>query len=163
MSNEASFCTIIVNSLEKYGLGYKIPDPSGNYAQTSIRCCDIIGRMYDKALYIEAKYNKDLAAFNLNRIEDHQAKYLNDFGKITNAITFIILGVHAGHGDTRAYIFDWNSIKPLYEKGFSFHAKELGLLPYNEVHKSLFDFENIITKKEIIEIYGEDVYGASKV
>ena len=76
MRSEAQYCTCIVKSLNSIGdLAYKIPDASGNWA-TSIRVFDIMGRKDNKPLYLEAKFNKDPSAFNLNRIEDHQAYYL---------------------------------------------------------------------------------------
>src|SRR5574344_18958 len=149
---ENGFCTIIVNSMH---MGYKIPDPTGMYAMTTKRCCDIIGNLENNgiinAAYIEAKYNKEMSAFNLNRIEPHQAYYLTEFGKASNSICYIILGVHVSRGDLRAYIFDWKDLKPFYDNKASIHAKLLQLLPYNEIHKEKFEFTNIIHKQNLIE------------
>lgn len=157
---EAGFCTVCVNSAGDGNILYKIPDPTSNYGQTTKRCCDIIGRLKSHAVYIECKWNSSYAAFNLNRIEDHQAMYLTEFGKSEGAISYIILGMHVARGDTRAYIFNWNAIKPLYEKGFSFYAKVLSELPYNAVCKGVFSYCNIIEKEDIVKVLG-DVYGNS--
>lgn len=74
--NEAELCTIIVKSGT---LLYKIPDPTGLYNRTIKRPCDIIGGLEFNGKYypafIEAKYMNTLRAFNLNRIEPHQADF----------------------------------------------------------------------------------------
>lgn len=159
--NEAQFCTIIVNSAEN-GTLYKIPDASGNYSATSKRCCDIIGSLYKNnkfvPVYIEAKFNKEMSAFSLKRIEDHQAAHLSEWNKIENAQCYIILGVKAKRADTRAYIFEWSCLAPLYKNGFSIHKKYLEKLPYNKVSKQLFTWDNIINNNIMKEVYQEDIY-----
>ena len=158
MVNEAQYCTCIVNSLNATGdLGWKIPDASGNWC-TSIRVFDIMGRKDNKPLYLEAKFNKEPSAFNFNRIEEHQAYYLDEFAKIPDAVCYVALGVKWARGDTRSFIFEWRDISALYKKGFSIHKKELEKLPYNKVSKDLFTFDNIITKETLVSIYGDSIY-----
>ena len=153
MKKESEFCSVIVKSLD---IGYKIPDPTGMYAKTIKRCFDIMGahhfhgfKEYLHPVYIEAKFNKMMSAFNLNRIEDHQAYYLSRFNDVAGAKCFVILGVYAGRGDLRAYVFDWNALRPLYEHKKSIYAKVLKELPYNEVHKGVFKFDKIIAKEDL--------------
>ena len=148
--NEAELCAIIVKSGT---LLYKIPDPTGLYNRTIKRPCDIIGGLEFNGKYypafIEAKYMNTLRAFNLNRIEPHQADFLTQWSKIEGAYCFIILGISVNRGDIRAYIFDWKSLRPLY-KSFSIHKKYLSLLPYNPIQKKRFSWNTIITT-EILE------------
>lgn len=148
--NEAELCTIIVKSGT---LLYKIPDPTGLYNRTIKRPCDIIGGLEFNGKYypafIEAKYMNTLRAFNLNRIEPHQADFLTNWNKIEGARCFIILGVSVKRGDNRVYIFDWKSLCPIY-KSFSIHKKYLSLLPYNPIQKKRFSWNTIITT-EILE------------
>ena len=148
MKNEAEFCTCIVKSLKEIGTGYKIPDACGTWVTTE-RCFDIIGRIGDKACYIEAKYNANPGSFNLKRIEPHQYKYLNEFSQVKDSLSYIIFGMYYGRADTRSFIFDWNIMKKLYEQGFSFHQKHLEKLPYNPIKKGLFEFKNIITEETL--------------
>lgn len=146
MKNEAEYCTCIVHSLNNIGIGFKIPDPSGNFVTTK-RCFDIIGRIDNKPVYIEAKFNNKLSSFNLKRIEKHQYEYLNEFCQIDNSLCYICFGMNYGRGDIRSFVFDWNLMKILYEKDFSFHQKHLEKLPYNKIKKNEFLFENIIDSK----------------
>lgn len=154
MKKESEFCSVVVKSMD---LGYKIPDPTGQFAKTIKRCFDIMGaHHFNNELcptYIEVKFNKILSSFNLNRIEDHQAYYLSRFNDIKNAKCFLILGVYVGRGDLRAYVFNWEDLQPYYEAKKSIIAKMLKALPYNEVHKGVFKFENIITSKELSVIF----------
>lgn len=122
-----------------------------------------MGRKDNKPLYLEAKFNKDPSAFNFNRIEDHQAYYLDEFAKIPDAICYIALGVQWKRGETRSFIFDWRDISILYHKGFSIHKKELEKLPYNLIKKDVFTFDNIITKETLVSIYGDSIYDESNV
>lgn len=159
MKKESEYCSCIVKSLNESGnLGFKIPDPTGQFSQTIKRCFDIIGRIDNKPLYIEAKFNKEPSAFNLNRIEEHQCFFLDEFAKIPDAVCLIALGVQWGRGDLRSFLFEWRDLSYLYKKGFSFHKKELEKLPYNKVSKGVFDFNNIINKETIVSIYGGDIY-----
>lgn len=157
MKNEAEYCTCIVKSMNASGLGYKIPDPSGDFAFTVKRCFDIIGRLdingESYPVYCEAKFSKDAGAFSLKRIEDHQAEYLSEFAKIANAKCYIAFGCSYKRGDVRSFIFDWKDLKPLFERGFSIHKKYLDKLPYNKISNGAFKFENIISAKELCEAY----------
>lgn len=158
MKKESEFCTCIVKSLNLVGTGYKIPDSNSNFSNSSIRCFDIIGRISDKPVYCEAKFNKTMSAFNLGRIEDHQSFFLDEFSKVKDSLCYIALGVNYARADIRAYIFDWKDLRELYQKKFSIHAKYLEKLSYNEIHKGIFSFDNIITKQDLINIYGESIY-----
>lgn len=157
MKNEAEFCTCIVKSLNEVGIGYKIPDPTTDFGSTSKRCFDIIGRIDNKPVYCEAKFNKSMSAFNTNRIEPHQSFYLDEFQKVQDSLCLIALGVRVGRGDIRAYLFNWNDLSDLYKKGFSIHAKYLEKLSYNEIHKGLFTFNNIITIDDLKKVYGGEL------
>lgn len=152
MTLESEFCTVLVNSLNKQGLGYKIPDPNANYKTTSKRPFDIMGILLVGGMYlpcyIEAKFSKVKEAFNFKRVETHQSDYLKSFGQIDCAKTYVILGVRAGRRDTRAYIFDWKSVGFLYPN-FSIHAKYLDDLPYNEIHHDLITFDKVIDIKDL--------------
>ena len=157
MKKESEFCSVIVKSLD---IGYKIPDPTGQYAKTIKRCFDIMGahdisgfKYVLNSVYIEAKFNKTLSSFNLNRIEEHQAYYLSKFCDVKDSKCFVILGVYVGRGDLRAYIFDWEDLEPYYKAKKSILAKMLKVLPYNEVHKGTFKFEHIITEDELSVIF----------
>ena len=156
MKKESEFCLVIVKSLD---IGYKIPDPTGQFAKTIKRCFDIMGahhfdgfKEHLHPVYIEAKFNKTLSAFNLNRIEDHQAYYLSRFNDVSGAKCFVILGVYAGRGDLRAYVFNWEDLQPYYENGKSIYKKALEKLPYNKVHKGVFVFDKIIYKEDLEEV-----------
>lgn len=163
MRNEAEFCSAIVRSLNENGdLGWKIPDSAGMWT-TSARVFDIMGRIYDRPLYIEAKFNKSFSAFNLNRIEPHQAYYLDEFNKISNAVCLILFGTNVSRGDVRSYIFKWDALTGLYKRGFSIHKKVLEKMPFNPVKKGLFSFFNVIDKELMKEMYGGDLYEQSSL
>lgn len=152
MKNEAEFCGVIKHSLDNV---YKIPDPSSDYASTSLRCFDGVATIKenDKQYFIcwEAKFMKAMQAFNFQRIEPHQNYWLNTFNKCENVRSYVILGVSVSRGDNRAYIFEWNDkMGELYNSKFSIHKKQLMSLPYNEIHKSRFEFKNIITYEDLV-------------
>ena len=169
MVNEAELCTIIKNSMID---GVKIPDPSGNYNHTSIRCFDGIGMLPastfgeesgDK-LFIcwEAKYLKEPKAFSLKAVEPHQAYYLSSFSTAKNVKSLLILGVVFGRGDKRVFVFEWTeTLKKLFDLGFSFHKDKLMQLPFNFVskdpnsNKSIFNFEYLIRTEDLNKIYGD--------
>lgn len=153
MKSEAEFCTIISNSMIN---GFKIPDPSGNFAATTKRAFDGIGTlMVDGELRFicwEAKLLKHFEAFSLKRVEPHQDYYLREYSKAKSIISYLILGIDIDRTDKRAYIFEYSDkMSELYSQGFSFHKKVLEKLPFNKISKGHFDFENIITEKEISE------------
>lgn len=160
MKTEAEYCSVIMHALNEAGIGYKIPDPSNQFSATIKRCFDIIGRIGDCPVYLEAKFNKKMSACSMKRVEEHQASYLDEFAKIPNAMCFLAWGIQVARGDCRSYIFDWRAVSELYKKGYSFHIKDLEKLPYNEIHKSTFQFVNIITKEDIIKACG-DIYDKS--
>ena len=77
MKNEAEFCNVVKKSMI---CSYKIPDPSGVYANTIKRSFDGIGMLLinDELKFVcwEAKFLKKPQAFNFNRIEKHQSFYI---------------------------------------------------------------------------------------
>lgn len=153
MKSEAEFCTVISNSMIN---GFKIPDPSGNFAATSKRAFDGIGTLLinDELRFVcwEAKLLKHFEAFSLKRVEPHQNYYLREYAKAKGIVSYLILGIDIDRTDKRAYIFEYSEyMSQLYEQGFSFHKKVLEKLPFNEIKKGHFDFVNIITDKEISE------------
>ena len=143
--------------------GFKIPqpDPSGKFSSTSQRCFDGIGvlNIDDKYFFTcwEAKFLKSLCAFSLKMVEPHQDAYLRAYAECENIKTLVILGVDIDRNDKRAYIFDWKQLSPLYQIGFSFHKKFLDILPYNQIKKGKFEFNNIIDKETIKNVYGKSV------
>ena len=149
MKTEAEYCSVIMHALNEAGVGYKIPDSTGQFAATIKRCFDMIGRIGDSPVYLEAKFNKKMMACSMKRVEEHQAFYLDEFSKVKGAKCYLAWGIQVARGDCRSYIFDWSAVSELYKKQFSFHIKHLEKLPYNEIHKSTFQFVNIITKDDI--------------
>ena len=101
MTTEAEYCSVIMHALNEAGVGYKIPqpDPSGQFAATIKRCFDIIGRIGCHPVYLEAKFNKKMAACSMKRVEEHQASYLDEFAKIPNAMCFLAWGIQVARGD----------------------------------------------------------------
>jgi hypothetical protein len=149
---ERDFGKYIIHSLEATGgCGYKIKDMAaygGMQIATQQNPFDIFGvvcRPDPKACYIEAKHFKELKAFNLNKIEPHQAEWLTKFSLPKESEVYVLLSVQIKRADIRVWIWDWRFLKEKYEAGFSYHAKMLLELPYNEVHKGIFEFSNIIT------------------
>lgn len=157
--NEAQFCGWIKNSFPEDHI-FKIPDTSsGNFAMTVKRAFDGIGMIEQDGilhpLYWEAKYLPKAGAFNFNRIEPHQDKYLRIYKQIPGAVSYVIVGIDFGRSDKRVFIFDWDEdFGKLYAKGFSIHKKFLEKLPYNEVHKQKFELTNIITIQTLLDVYG---------
>jgi len=99
---------------------------------------------------------KAMGAFSFSKIEPHQNFFLNEYNKCMGVISYVILGVNAGRGDQRMYVFEWNDFMgELYKNRFSIHKDKLEKLPYNEVHKGLFNFEKIITRSDLEKIYGD--------
>lgn len=146
MKSEAEFCTVISSSLIN---GFKIPDPSGAFAATSKRAFDGIGTLLidGKLRFVcwEAKFLKHLMAFSLKNVEPHQSFYLREYAKASGVISYLILGIDIDRTDKRAYVFEYSDrMAQLYNEGFSFHKKVLEKLPYNEIKKGKFTFDNII-------------------
>ena len=155
MKNEAELCTIIAKS---FTFGWKIPDASGNYFQSSIRAFDgIATQMFDDGLHFvcwEAKYLKSPGAFSFKRIETHQNEFLIEFRKAKEVKSMVLVGVDYGRSDKRVFIFDWDeNFSDLYKIGFSIHLKELDKLPYNKISKGTFNFDNIITYNMLKSVY----------
>ena len=151
MKNEAELCTVIKNSLIN---GFKIPDPSSSFKQTSKRVFDGIGTLIvsNELRFVcwEAKFFKKPMAFNSNIIEPQQSYFLSEYSKAKNVISYIILGINYGRADKRVFIFNWDSsMNTLYKKGFSIYLKNLNKLKYNKINKNTFYFENIITYNDI--------------
>lgn len=151
MKNEAELCTVIKNSLIN---GFKIPDPSSSFRQTSKRVFDGIGTLIvsNELRFVcwEAKFFKKPMAFNSNIIEPQQSYFLSEYSKAKNVISYIILGINYGRADKRVFIFNWDSsMDNLYKKGFSIYLKNLNKLKYNKINKNIFYFENIITYSDI--------------
>jgi penicillin-binding protein-related factor A (putative recombinase) len=148
---ERDFGKYIIHSLEATGgCGYKIRDIGaygGMKIATQKNPFDIFGIICNpepKSVYIESKHFKEFKAFNLKKIEPHQAYWLTKFSLPKDSEVYVILSVQVKRADLRVYIFDWRYLQPMYEAGYSFFAKELDKLPYNEVHKGIFEFKNII-------------------
>lgn len=157
MRNEAELCTIIKNSLIS---GVKIPDPSGNYTQTSIRPFDGIGLLDTEAgptfVCWEAKWLKEPKAFNFNKIEPHQAFYLSEYSKAANVTSLLIIGVDFSLRDKRAFVIKWSPLmKHLYDQGFSVHKDILFKLPFNVIEKGKFTFTKYIDDLVVANYFAE--------
>lgn len=148
--DESDLNTLVRNNLS---FGFKIPDPIGMTAlSASSRCFDGFGIILENTgaypVYWESKFSKKLQAFNLKKIETHQADNLSKIADLLpSARTWVIYGVHAGHGDTRLYVFDWRFLRKRYKDEENVLKKHLDNLPYNKVKKGIVVFEHII--KEI--------------
>jgi penicillin-binding protein-related factor A (putative recombinase) len=143
MNNEASVCTIFKNSLLLSNeVMHKIPDPSSNYSSTTQRPFDMFGSWQGKPLYVECKFMNKMQSFNLQTIQDHQIDNLCNFKKrILNAESWIVLGVHAGRGDNRIYVF-----KDIFEIEERRKAKE------NYKMKDLLTFSFLPVKKDLCQL-----------
>lgn len=155
MKNEAQFCTVVKNSMIA---GFKIPDASGEFTSTSIRCYDGLGLLDINTELIfcpwEAKYLKSLGAFAFSRVEPHQDFYLSEHGKAKSIFPLLIVGIDCGRADKRVFIFDYLDCgHDLYQNRCSIHKKYLEKLPYNKITKGVFKFDNIIHKEDIVKAY----------
>lgn len=160
VSNSLKASKTVVNGQEISGWGYKISDAAGAYLMATVKSpfdgFGILakdGNLYN--VYFESKFNKTISAINLNRIEPHQMESLVATNVTLSSKSLFCLGVNGEkRGDNRAYIFDVEAVKELYYEGFSIHKKFLEQLPYNEIHKGLFSFDNIIDKNTLYAVLG---------
>lgn len=149
--NESDVNRIFSRSLD---WGYKIPDPPKAVATNSgQRPFDGFGRLDDKILFWEGKYLKGLKSFNLKAIQDHQIANLKAL-EMKNTFTYIVLGIYAGRGDFRFYLFDFNYVYKRFLEERNFKKKELDKLPYVIPHGKGKDriidiLPNNIIKKDI--------------
>lgn len=162
MKNEAEVCSIITRSYKDF---VKIPDPSGNYTHTSIRCFDGIGMLPEKLIlknksdencFIcwEAKHLKGMQAFNFTRVEPHQDYYLSKYASCQNVYSFLLIGISVKRADNRIYVIDYKDCgHELYQAKFSIHRKFLEKLAYNKISRGTFKFENIIQWKDLEQVY----------
>ncbi|MFA5385384.1 MAG: hypothetical protein WC364_12135 [Eubacteriales bacterium] len=142
MRNESELCTVFKNSLIVVKeLGYKIPDPSGDYAKTIKRPFDLIGSWEGKLLVVECKYMSTLGSFSLQRVEDHQMEALLQWSRgIPNTQAWIVLGVNVKRGDNRVYVFkDMEEIQRRRDLKENFLKKDLEKMSHFEIHKGLID------------------------
>lgn len=140
MTNEMDACTLICKSIRSAGgWAHKIADPSSDFGATIQRPHDIYGALHKHALYIEAKYRKDLGVLDLQEIADHQfASLLGLKKQLPNAWCFIIWAVSAGRGDHRLYTFDnLEELQQRKKTRQNILKKELLGLPYLKVKKDL--------------------------
>lgn len=165
---ENDFNSVVRNSLFE---GFKIPDTYFNTGgKTGKSPFDGLGIYREEIgeetvyspLYWESKYNREAGAFNLNRVEEHQAVALSRYGLIKNAKVWLIYGVNVARNDHRVYVFDWRAVEALYLNGHSFHMKHLDKLPHNYIKKSLTTFDKIVTRADIVDVFGEGVYTCQK-
>lgn len=143
---EADLNRIIANSLE---WGYKIPDPPQIVATTaSQRPFDGFGIFKNYPVYWEGKFSKQLKAFDLSRIADHQAEALDAiYRQLSPAHTWIVYGVHVGRADFRIWIFDWAFIKVRRLDKANILKKELEQYPYHAVKKQQIAITDIIGER----------------
>ena len=145
MNNEQELCTIIKNSVVSYGgVCWKIPDPTGAFAQTVPRPHDLFGAIDNKPLYIEAKFMKGLSSFSLQAIADHQIQSLLELKKqLPEAECWIVLGVKIPRAN-RVYVFkDIEIINSRRNLKMNFLKKELESIPYMLVKKDLVDLHQL--------------------
>lgn len=154
MKNESEFCTVIKNSMVD---GFKIPDPSGDFAMTIKRAFDGIGMLNidDSYKFVcwEAKFLKELKAFSFKNVRDHQDYYLTSYARADNILCYLIVGIDVARNDKRAYIFDYKDIgHELYQKEISIHKADLDKIPYNSIKNGKFEFSKVIKKEDIENI-----------
>lgn len=162
MKNEAHLCSIISRSLIH---GYKIPDPSNDFKNTSFRPFDGIG-MVSKEIFNtnkpsfvcwEAKHIKGLNAFSFKRVEPHQDEYLQYYSEAEGIQTLLFIGFSVSRGNNRVYIIDYTDCgHDLYTYNFSIHKKFLEKLPYNEIHKERFEIKKVLKKEDFLQVYEKD-------
>lgn len=140
---------IIARSLD---WGYKIPDPPQTVAtQSNTRPFDGFGTWGNLPVYWESKFAKQLKAFDLSRIADHQAEALDSIAdSINEAYIWIVYGIHVGRGDFRVWIFDWAIIRERRLDRRNIFKKELIEYPFHSVKKQSI----IIEPDKIIMSFG---------
>ena len=181
--SEKEINTIVKKSFSKDGFGFKISDPP-KAAATCVQKnpfdgfgvinVDLIKDDYFKTqksyshtfvpLYWESKFSKEMSAFSLKRIEEHQAYYLNHTLKLKDTFSVVPFGVYVKRGEVRIYLFDWEALADLYKREFSIHKKFLEKLPYNKVviKDGIFSIDHIIVKNDLKNVYGYDIYEEKK-
>lgn len=88
---------------------YKIPDPQGMAALSSIkRPCDIIAVYNNESYYIESKLLKnEFLAFNFSRIEEHQIYHLTRIKKSNpNTLCLIFVAYWVSRKIYEFFVFD---------------------------------------------------------
>ena len=177
--SEKEINTIVKKSFGKDGFGFKISDPPKSAATCTqknpfdgfgVIDIDLIKdynfkqqKAYENKyvpLYWESKFSKELSAFALKRIEEHQAYYLNHTLKLRDTFSVVPFGVYVKRGEVRIYLFDWEALTDLYKREFSIHKKFLEKLPYNKViiKDGTFSIDHIIIKDDLNKVYGYDIY-----
>lgn len=165
--NEGEINKIISKSMNI--LGYKIPDSNGgngSFSKFSPTPFDGFGlhKIEDKVynVYWESKFSKGLKAFNVKRIEQHQADNLDKCQESDNSLCIVPFGVHAGKGDLRVYLFMWNALREMFfdidhtvydnTKYYipclpkSIPKAKLDTLPYEKVKDGKIEFKTFIDK-----------------
>lgn len=184
--SEKDINTMVKNSLASAGgFCFKIADPPKSAAMSaqknpfdgfgvvdaSVMKCEGFVKKYLAGdvhryvpVYWESKFLSELSAFSLKRIEEHQAYYLNWCMKLPDSMVLVPLGVYHARGDMRVYLFEWSALSPLYAKGFSIHKKFLEKLPFNQVtiKTKTFSLDHVIMAKELVDVYGIDIYTEEK-
>lgn len=148
MKNEAEFNRVVSSSLNKSGYGYKIPDTFSSNGMRSKAPFDGFGWYKGKAIYWESKYLPEVRAFNFDRLENHQIKYLIDaYETVENCVSIFIIGVNFGRGDIRCFVFkneDLYKIRERKIKKQSLLKKEFEKLPYIKINKGQINIEELI-------------------
>jgi penicillin-binding protein-related factor A (putative recombinase) len=161
---EKDINTIIAKSLNV--IGKKISDGGkGSKGRFSQNPCDGFGvheiNGTKKNVYFESKFNSKMKAFNVNRIEPHQANALDKFSQGEGSLCVVPLGVHAKRNDLRIYLFLWSLLRDHYyssetivyeniiyyipHKEKTITKKVLEILPYEKVKNGVIPFKTFIS------------------
>lgn len=149
MRKESEFNRVISSSLSKQGgYGYKIPDTFSSSGSRSKAPFDGFGWFGGKAVYWESKFLQDPHAFNFERLEDHQIKYLLDaFENCSFCYALFTIGVNFGRGDIRCFAFKNEELYKIKERKInkqSILKKEFETLPYVKVEKGQVDIKRLL-------------------
>jgi penicillin-binding protein-related factor A (putative recombinase) len=147
---ESFFNTVFKNSIieiEKNPCSaYKISDIGGE--ATIQKPFDGFGVFQNKSMYWEAKRVNGVSAFNIKNLFEgergHQMLYMDMFSKIPDTYTWVVLFCYIPRKSIM-YVFEYDTIKRLYEEGVtSIKKKNLLCLPFSEIKKEKFDYFEII-------------------
>jgi hypothetical protein len=165
---ERDINTIVARSLNV--IGKKISDggrgSKGKFTQNpfdGFGIHEIDGKK--KNVYFESKFNNKMKAFNVNRIEEHQADALDKFSEGEGSLCVVPLGIHVSRGDLRIYLFLWAALQERYYsestieyENVTYHIpsesktitkKCLETLSYEEVKNGKIPFQTFIKKGEV--------------
>ena len=148
---EKDFNNLIVKSLNTQGgFGFKIGDQGSTitgYHQKNPY--DLFGYYRGRFVCCESKWLKKPAAFNLNRLEDHQiANLIKAYEMVDNCIALFMIGIDFGRNDKRVFIWkndDLYKIKERKNNKDNIYKKEFeSLTNFIKIEKNSINFDSIL-------------------